>query len=384
MSSFHTFISLTFFYRLGNGLLFFLLPLSIYRESGSVFSAIISTSIQTVPYLTAPLAGALIDSLDRKRLAIYSELVQGISVLLLAFMFDGALTPLIAILLLILGTASIFSRIIGEYKVIPILLDGERLEKGFSIYNSSIQAGHFSGPLIAGFALSFIGANMLILANAVTFFLMALFLFHLDFPATNLKGILKPKALIEGFEYVWSHHKLRMLTISLTVYNLGVGSLVSAATVLFLRDLSFEPALVGIVISSASVAAIGGSVGSNWFFPEQSIPQRLKIAFVLITIASIGLVFGNPIVVVVTYVTVFAFEGVLNVQTASLRVQLIDDEYVGRANGVIRTFLISVVPVSALFFSYTTEAFGLFALLPAPIFLTVAAITWGVQTEVAR
>lgn len=126
-----------------------------------------------VPSLFSPIAGAISDRFDRRRVMIWCELAQAALVLLIAL----SLPPL-PLLLALVAARSIASNIFmpASRSSIPAMVEGKDLETANSAIGFGANAAEAFGPLLAAAMLPFLGIRGVLFVDAASFLLSALVL----------------------------------------------------------------------------------------------------------------------------------------------------------------------------------------------------------------
>ncbi|WP_280380421.1 MFS transporter [Nocardia wallacei] len=123
-----------------------------------------------VPSLLSPVAGAISDRFDRRRVMITCEIVQGVLVLLIAL----SLPPL-PLLLLLVAARSIAANIFApaSRSSVPALVADKDLATANSAIGFGANAAEAFGPLLAAAMLPFLGIRGVLLVDAATFLISA-------------------------------------------------------------------------------------------------------------------------------------------------------------------------------------------------------------------
>ncbi|MFC7722365.1 MFS transporter [Nonomuraea recticatena] len=119
-----------------------------------------------VPSLLSPIAGAISDRFDLKRVMIACELGQGVVLLLIAL----SLPPL-PLLLVLVGLRAIVGQVFlpASRAAIPGLVGDKDLESANATLGFGTNAAEALGPLAAAALLPLVGMQGVLLADAVSF-----------------------------------------------------------------------------------------------------------------------------------------------------------------------------------------------------------------------
>ncbi|MGC5012947.1 MFS transporter [Streptosporangium sp. DT93] len=205
-----------------------------------------------VPSLLSPIAGAISDRFDLKRVMIVCEVAQGVVLLLMAL----SLPPL-PLLLVLVGLRAIAGQVFlpASRAAIPGLVRDRDLEAANSTLGFGTNAAEALGPLIAAVLFPFIGVRGVLLVDAASFLLAGALLLRLrSLPPIPAEGGEKSSLLQEaksGLGYIWSAKVVRVIALgfcAVVAFN-GVDdvALVLLAKVTFAASDSAVGLLLGAV-----------------------------------------------------------------------------------------------------------------------------------------
>lgn len=168
----------------GNAIQRFSMSLYLLEFTGStaIFANILA--ISTIPYiLFAPIAGRLSDNINRKKIMVYLDLFCSILIGGYAFILlrgnDSAL---------IVGTVmfmlSVCATLYGPAVTasIPQIVEEDKLTSANGVINQVGSIVNFIGPILAGILYGLLGIKVIVVVNAVSFFVSAIMEMFLDIP----------------------------------------------------------------------------------------------------------------------------------------------------------------------------------------------------------
>lgn len=168
----------------GNAIQRFSMSLYLLEFTGStaIFANILA--ISTIPYiLFAPIAGRLSDNINRKKIMVYLDLFCSILIGGYAFILlrgnDSAL---------IVGTVmfmlSVCATLYGPAVTasIPQIVEEDKLTSANGVINQVGSIVNFVGPILAGILYGLLGIKVIVIVNAVSFFVSAIMEMFLDIP----------------------------------------------------------------------------------------------------------------------------------------------------------------------------------------------------------
>jgi MFS family permease len=243
----------------GDSLGLMALVLYVAEEIGTGASVALLLLVGDVaPTLLSPLTGALSDRLDRTRLMVVCELIQGAVVAIIALT-----SPPLAVLL---ALVALRSTVAGAFQpasrsAVPALVPNAELETANTALGLGTNGFDLLGPLLAAALLPFIGVRELLLVDAASFAVSALLLARLpSLPPARLeseRGTLWGDA-VAGLRFFRDHRALRV--VGLGFFGVAAFSGVDDVALVFLAQESLDVGETGTSLLYAG-AGIGLLLG---------------------------------------------------------------------------------------------------------------------------
>ncbi len=176
------------------------------------------------PVLLSAIAGAYADRHSRKAIIVWSDLLNGVTIILLSVIFfilpqesPIIITALIIVSLISSSITSFFGPAIGA--ALPDIVPKDRIQSANSLGQFSRQISRLIGQGLGANFLQILGAPILTLINGLTFIFSALSESCMHIPqklpekskTVNEQFQNFKKDIIEGFNYIWNHKGLRHL-----------------------------------------------------------------------------------------------------------------------------------------------------------------------------
>ena len=288
---------------IGSTLTSWAIPVWLFLRTGSVLDFGLLWVVSMVPgLLVAPLAGALTDRWDRRKVMIFSGLAAGTSQGIVALLVTTDLIQVwhMYVFAVWLSVVLTFQRL-AYTAAVPQLVPKQFLGYANGILQLGNGLARVTMPILAAGLMAWIGLDGILLVDVISYLVALTILAVVRFPA--LMGWRRKETLVaeirEGFRYSWSHSGLRYLLIYSALINLFLGSLLVLAVPLVLSFGSLAD--VGLVSAiDAGGLLIGGLILSLWGGPRQRrVLGFLWSAVVLAVFATItGLGASVPVVAV--------------------------------------------------------------------------------------
>src|SRR5258708_7617986 len=256
----------------GNGISIVAFPWLVLQRTGSALEASIVAMAGTLPLLAATLiAGAAVDYLGRRRVAMISDVLSASSVaavplLALAFGVDvinvGVLAGLAA-----LGAFFDPAGMTARETMLPEAATraGWTLDHANSVYEAVFNLSYIVGPGIAGLLIATLGGinTMWVTASAFGLSIIATTMLRLEGAGKPDRATLPDgvwAGIVEGLRFVWNNKVLRTLAF---VDLAATGLYMPMESVLFPKYFTDrnEPAQLGWVLMALSVGGLIGALG---------------------------------------------------------------------------------------------------------------------------
>jgi len=267
-------------------------------HSGLVVSGVmLSRAVPAV--LAGPLAGVVLDRLDRRTVMIASDLIRAVVAALFIFTVHQPRPALLYILSGLLMFASPFFTA-GRAAILPRIANSEELHTANSLTQTTQWTTTTIGTFIGGFSAAKFGYSAAFVINSLSFVVSAWAISRLRLPAGEPRpkaaamteaDIMRPfRDYAEGLRYL----KAQPLLLAIALLGVGWASGGGAAQILFsiFGELVFNrgPAGIGIIWAAAGFGLIvGGAVAHK-------IGPRLSFAAYKRTVAICYLVHGGSYV----------------------------------------------------------------------------------------
>jgi MFS family permease len=370
--------------NLGSSFTLFALPLLVFKLTGSPINLGVTTAAEFVPYLLFGLViGAWVDRVDRKRLMIATDLARAAviaTIPLLATVDQLSVGWVYAVAFCSATLTIAFDA--AEFAAIPSLVpSGDDLVSANGRVHASYSAAQVAGPLLAGLLITVAPVQQVLWVDAASFLASAgtLLLIATAFNAPRdtegRRGIRREVA--DGLRYVLGHPVLRNISAMMALINL-VGATVYAQLVVFAkRQLDASDSRVALLYAAGSAGVVLLSLAAG--------PVRRRLSF---SVAALGALVVDGLLTMVLAATRWywvalvlwaAISGLgifFNINTGSLRQQIVPNHLLGRVMSIAGVLAWSAIPVGALVGGWAVERTGSVALVYGVIGALVALLAF--------
>jgi MFS family permease len=364
----------------GDLVLFIALPFWVYQLTGSAMATGFMFAALTLPQLfISPLAGVVVDRVNRKRLMIWSDLIR--AGLMVCYLTVNAADQVWIIYLLAFAesTVSQFFRP-SVNAVVPNLVNGEEeLKRANALLGASWALGQLSGPALGGLLVTTFGPHGAALFDAGTYVVSALLLGFLRVPArdqaaaklNDLGHAVRQISheLAEGVRVVLDRSILRVVFVVLAMFMLSQG-IINVLLIVIVNQIWHVGATeFGWFVSVEGFGGLVGTVVVGAVAARLSAKHMVIGGGVMAGLLLIGMV-NQPSVYVAMGLIVFAMIGIVAFDIGLTTLIQIgsDDANRGRVSGLMQTTMAAAQLLSIGLTSLLADRVG------AVLMLNISAI----------
>jgi len=239
----------------------------VYRFSHNAADLAWVGILQTLPpLLFGWFTGPILDRVSRKNVMIFIDITRALLLLLIPLLYHRGLLTL-PILFTLVFLISVVSGIFGPalYASIPELVHREQIVSANALMQTTGQVGMLLGPITGGVLIGLWNAPFVMIVNAVTFFLSAVFLLMMNLPAPHQSTPFSILALFketgEGFQFVFNGKgNLLPLFGIMTLYGFITGPFSLILPVYTKHVLHQGPQTLGFLLSVMGLGMLAASM----------------------------------------------------------------------------------------------------------------------------
>jgi MFS family permease len=330
--------------------------------------------MQFLPVLLLSLwAGVIVDSIDKRRLLLFTQfafLIQ--AVLLAAAVSTGVVKPwMVLALAFVFGTINALDLPARQSFVVD-LTGKQDLSNAIALNSAAFNVARVVGPAIAGILLATVGEAGCFWLNAVSYVAVIASIWRMDLaPRPGIRFVLRRavKTMMEGVRYAKSVRPLRNLLTLLGV-TAGLGFQYMILLPVYVRDiLRADAKAYGILVSAFG---LGSLISAAWMTRKQDRWALRRNIFIGLFSGAIGMgIFAwsrtLPLSVAMGFVAGFGL--ILYVATTNTLIQTTtEDRFRGRIMSLYTLMFVGTAPIGALISGAIAQRFG------APVATSVSAL----------
>ncbi len=341
--------------NLGNSVSLLLIPLIVYKLTGSALNLGISSAAEFVPYLLfGLLIGAYVDRLKRRRVMIATDVLRALAIgsVPVLYVAGGLHVWWIYVVGFVSSVLGIFFSN-SESTAIPALVGRDDLVRANGRIQASYAAMGIAGPLIAGALVSVFHPAIALSIDAASFLVSAITLAFIrtsfDAETTRERRRIR-QDVADGLRYVLGNPVLRSISAMMALINLFSTSIVFSQVVYLAKNhLGADDGQVGLLFAAGGLGVVAtglvaGRLRRHLTFGQAALGGLMASGGAMILLAAVGnLWFG-----LVAWAAVNGCGTLLDINTMSLRMAISPPEMLGRVMSIAQVLAWSAIPLGSL------------------------------------
>ncbi len=236
----------------------------VYRMTGSAFIlGLVSFSSQIPILILSPIAGVLIDRMNKHRIIIATQTLLMLQAFLLTFLVFSNVVEVWQIILL-----NIFSGIVNAFDlparqsfIVEIVEKREDLGNAIALNSSIFNSARLVGPSIAGILISAVGEGICFLINGLSFIAVIVALLAMKIKAHHIEA--KHSDMLQGFKkginYTFGFIPIRAILLLIALISI-VGMPYTILMPVFAKEiLHGGPHTLGFLMGAIGIGALCGA-----------------------------------------------------------------------------------------------------------------------------
>nr|WP_322097985.1 MFS transporter [Nakamurella alba] len=326
--------------QLGDGISLAAGPLLVASMTQDAVLVALAATLQWLPpLLFAPLAGALTDRLDRRRIVIVTGFIRiaVLAVLVTSVLTGIASIALVLITLFVLASTEVFADT-AQQTFLPMLVGKQDL----ALANSRLQTGfvtinQLAGPPI-GAALFAVGSAWPFGTQACVVALATVLIARIKLPphgrAPEHRGRLHHD-IAEGFRWVRHHPAVRTLVLTIFIFNITFGAAWSVLVLYATERLGLGEVGFGLITTVSAVGGLLATLAYGWITRRISLGGLMRIGLIIETLTHLALALTtSPWLAMIIFFVFGAHAFIWGTTSVTVRQRVVPTELQGRVGSV--------------------------------------------------
>lgn len=308
-----------------------------------------------------PIGGTFADRYSRRKIIIFSDVLNGLAVLCLAGLVFSSWFA-VGTTIVFIFVIMVFSSIVSSFfrpaisASIPDIVPEEKVAAANSMNQFSVQFSTFLGQGAGGVLFRVLGAPVLFLIDGITYLFSAASETFITIPQVFPKKVKGFGTLfhqfrvdtVEGFHYAWKQVGLRHLFIAAAILNF-FGAPFIVLLPFYVEDfLKARPDWYGFLLAGFGVGSMIGYLAAGAFKLSGKV-RSIIIIFALV-LNSVGFallgVILIPIVSLILMFLIGTLNGFININIITILQITTPTEMRGRVFGLLGTISAGLMPIS--------------------------------------
>ncbi|HYQ95899.1 MAG TPA: MFS transporter [Candidatus Eisenbacteria bacterium] len=346
----------------------------MHRLTNSAFMLGILGFMQFLPVLLLSLwAGVIVDSMDKRKLLLFTQSAFLIQAALLATAVStGVVKPwMVLALAFVFGVINALDLPARQSFVVE-LAGKEDLSNAIALNSAAFNTARVVGPAAAGILLATVGEAGCFWLNALSYIAVIVSILRMDLPprpGIRFEAKRAVETMMEGVRYAWSVRPLRNL-LTLMGVTAGLGFQYMILLPVYAREILEEDAKAyGLLVSAFG---LGSLVSAAWMTRKQDRWALRRNIFIGLLSAAIGMgtfAWSRALPLSLAMGFLAGFGLILYVATTNTLIQITtEDRFRGRIMSLYTLMFVGTAPIGALASGAIAQRFG------APVATSVSAL----------
>lgn len=328
------------------------------NTENSYLYSIYLTLIVITTILSTPISGVFIDSVNNKRLILYSQLSSVAALIIFSFLYDDNVYMIICLGLLLTVPDGINSVIIQK-NLQRIVTDN--LERVISIRQTVSTLTSFVSPIIGGIVIAFIPLQVIGMMNMLTKAISIILIQSL--PIINHQQMKSQfvHSFKEGVQYLVKKKEIMTFLVCAMLNNFLINVIVVGVPIIAIQQLHLKSTQFGMIESGYTIALFLVSFVMSIYPVKRGVTLFYKIGILIeiVTLFSLGVFLLYPhqnltsfIFLIATYMLIGVSLPIINTPYGVYLQKAVEDEYKGRVFSLNSSIAQAIIPVSLSFFGF--------------------------------
>ncbi|MDK3796735.1 MFS transporter [Staphylococcus pseudintermedius] len=328
------------------------------NTENSYLYSIYLTLIVITTILSTPISGVFIDSVNNKRLILYSQLSSVAALIIFSLLYDDNVYMIICLGLLLTVPDGINSVIIQK-NLQRIVTDN--LERVISIRQTVSTLTSFVSPIIGGIVIAFIPLQVIGMMNMLTEAISIILIQSL--PIINHQQMKSQfvHSFKEGMQYLVKKKEIMTFLVCAMLNNFLINVIVVGVPIIAIQQLHLKSTQFGMIESGYTIALFLVSFVMSIYPVKRGVTLFYKIGILIeiVTLFSLGVFLLYPhqnltsfIFLIATYMLIGVSLPIINTPYGVYLQKAVEDEYKGRVFSLNSSIAQAIIPVSLSFFGF--------------------------------
>jgi MFS family permease len=336
---------------------------------------------QIPTFLLAPLAGVVVDRVNRRTLLVWTQglaMVQSLALAWLTLSHRVTITEILA-LSVMQGFINAFDMPGRQSFMVKMVEDKADLSNAIAINSSMVNAARLIGPSLAGLLIAATNEGWCFLVDGVSYIAVIVSLLMMRLSAATLEhaGTTMMSQLTEGWSYVISSAPIRTILILFALISLMGWPFMVLMPMFAAQVLHGGPHTLGFLMGAVGVGSLGSALSLVMRRSVRGLTKMIPIASVAFGLGLICFGLSNVLWLSMLTMLLTGF-GMMQAVTASNTIlqTLVDDKMRGRVMSYYTMAFVGMAPFGSLLAGALAHAIGAQRTVIVSGFACIAGALW--------
>ncbi|MCG3179612.1 MAG: hypothetical protein BIFFINMI_01952 [Phycisphaerae bacterium] len=303
--------------------------------------------------LLGAFAGVLIDSVSRRKLLVWTQVLSSLVSLMLAGLAIGHVIRVWQLvgLAVVQGLVDVVARACRQTFIVEMVQSREDLPNAIALNSSMVHMARLIGPSLGGLLIATAGAGYCFLADGVSYLAVIASLLAMRLPTDVPRGR-QPHwlhRLGDGFRYALGFGPIRTLLILIGLSSMMTTALGTLVPAYADKVLSGGPMVLGWLYSASGVGALCGALYLASRATVHGLDRVIAAAAFVVGLAMIGFAWSQRLWLSLPLMACFGLSNMLMMASGNTVLQsIVDDDKRGRVMGLFTMAFFGMIPIGAL------------------------------------
>jgi len=336
----------------------------VYRlTKSSLLLGTVGFAGQIPTFLLAPLAGVIVDRIDRRRVLVWTQTLAMVQSLLLAWLTLSHRINIGEVLALsaMQGVINAFDMPGRQSFMIRMVEDRADLSNAIAINSSMVNAARLLGPSLAGLLIAVTNEGWCFLVDGVSYIavIASLLMMRITHDAPRHQGATMMEQLRQGWDYVAESLPIRSILTLFALISLMGWPFMVLMPIFAAQVLHGGPHTLGFLMGAVG---LGSLISALFLAARRSVRGLLKVIPTGAALFGIGLVafgFSHSIWLSIPLMFVTGYGMLLGITTSNTILQtLVDEKMRGRVMSYYTMAFVGMAPFGSLLAGALAHAIG--------------------------
>ena len=324
---------------------------------------LVAFAAQGPTFVLAPLAGAIADRGNRRRLLLIVQSLMMVQALVLAALVLSGKVQIwhIVALSAMLGCLSGFDIPIRQSFLVEMVEGREDLSNAIALNSSMFNGARLVGPAIAGFAIALVGEGYCILINGLSYFAVLAALLAMRLKPRILHPRHEPMLaqIREGFSYAFGFPPIRSVLLLVAVVSLFGVPFSVLLPIVAGNVLNGDAKTLGALVSASGAGALTAALYLAGRQSVRGLSRLITLSCTTFGVALLLFSFSRELWLSVPALMLAGFGMMLQMAASNTFLQtVVDDDKRGRILSLYTMAYIGVAPIGSLLMGSIAEQLG--------------------------